>query len=101
MAPSSQTQPSDSDTEFPTRELSLAAFLSLRGYRFELRRDGFTRKGRPRGLWVFEDRDGELWMEIQAFNEGGAKVEPTKFLNEVSTVRELMFEFLGISNKRS
>ncbi len=85
--------------EYSTRELSMAAYLSMNGYMFELHEDGQSRSGHPVGTWVFSDRDGGMGVHIRKFNNGDAKVEPSRFLNEVNSVRKAMFDFLGIKPK--
>lgn len=74
----------------------MAAYLSLNGYLFDLRKDGEARSGHPVGSWQFKDRDGELGGHVQKFNNGEAQVEPDRFLKEVNNVRKAMFRFLDI-----
>lgn len=99
----SEPQPEQHEGEqastYSTRELAMAAFLSLRGYMFELRKDGESQSGHPVGSWIFKDRDEQLGAEVQAYNEGDAKVDPSKFLNEVNSVRKAMFAFLDIPKR--
>ena len=82
------------ETGYATGELAMAAYLSLNGYMFDLRRDGESRTGRPVGSWMFKDRDGELGRHVKKFNGGEARVEPDRFLKEVNNVRKAMFRFL-------
>jgi hypothetical protein len=85
-----------SETGYATRELAMAAYLSLNGYLFDLNREGESRAGHPVGSWRFRDRDGELGTHVQKFNSGEAEVEPDRFLKEVNNVRKALFRFLGI-----
>lgn len=91
-------QPAEDLTEtgYATRELAEAAYLSLNGYMFDMRRDGEARSGHPIGSWMFKDRDGELGDHVKAFKGGDAEVEPDRYLKEVNNVRKAMFRFLDI-----
>lgn len=84
------------ESGYATRELAMAAYLSLNGYMYDLRRDGESRSGHPIGSWMFKDRDGDLGDHVQKFNGGDAEVEPDRFLKEVNNVRKAMFRFLDI-----
>lgn len=82
----------------------MAAYLSMNGYLYRLERNNRDERqphsGHPTGTWVFRDRDGGLGAHIRKFNNSQAKVEPSRFLNEVNSVRNAMFDYLGISPKR-
>lgn len=94
-----QEQDDLTNSGYVTRELAMAAFLSLNGYMYDLRRDGEARTGHPIGAWMFKDRDGELGNLVKKFNAGEAGVEPDRFLKEVNNVRKAMFRFLDIPKR--
>lgn len=95
--PTNQDSAEDlTETGYATRELSMAAYLSLNGYLFDLRQDGESGSGHPIGSWMFKDRDGKLGEHVQKFNKGEAEVEPDRYLKEVGNVRKAMFRFLDI-----
>lgn len=97
--PSTDGAPDLTQSGYVTRELAMAAFLSLNGYMFDLRKEGTSSKGHPIGAWQFKDRDGDLGKEVQKFNKGEAQVEPDRYLKEVNNVRKAMFIFLDIPKR--
>jgi hypothetical protein len=74
--------------------MTLAAYLSLVGFKYELERDGSTAAGHPIASWEFSG-DG-LAVEVKKFTDGAAMVEPDQFFREVRRIRGVLYDFLGL-----
>lgn len=79
---------------FQTSDLALATFLSMHGQSFKLTSDG----GSDRALFVFSPVDDEesslLQSLVKKYNAGTARIEPSKFMREVGSVRGQLYDFL-------
>jgi hypothetical protein len=83
-----------SPSNFKTTDLALATFLSMHGQSFTLSRDGES----ERALFVFNPVDDEenstLRTLVSKYTLGSARVEPSKFMREVGSVRGQLYDFL-------
>ena len=85
------------DGAFQTGDMSLAAVLALNGFSYKLEEDG------RRCRWVFKhslDQEEELDQIVFTYAQNGSLVEPRAYLGEVSRLREEMYRFLGIGDRR-
>lgn len=84
-------------TEYRTGDMTLAAYLCVRGRRYDrLERDGEPNKA----VWVFPDV-GDLIGIVDEFYEGDAEVEPRKFNRSIRKCRDDLYDFLGIGRHRA
>lgn len=80
--------------EFKTTDLALATMLYMKGLTFKMSKIGTT----AQVMFVFkalsttETRD--MKELVARFNDGEARVEPLRFLKEVSVVRKRLYAFL-------
>lgn len=87
-------------TEFKTRDMSLVAYLAVRGRSdYRLERDGGT-AGRPKAIWIFPDI-GDLIGIVDEFYDDDARVEPREFNKSIRRVRDELYDFLGIGRRRN
>ena len=90
---------SRSSDGFRTRDLTLAAHLSLLGYDYRLEREGESGTGHPIGVWVFNPAD-DLDNAIRSFELRTARVEPVRFMRCLTTTRRELLDFLGVKRGR-
>jgi len=86
-----------SDTEeFETRSLSLAAYLICTGHQARMirvtRLDGQTVK--PFGAWRFA-ATSRLKLEVEAYHEGQAKVDPQTYHRVLTDTRNAVMDFVS------
>lgn len=84
---------------YKTTDLTLAAFLRLRGCEAEVVKDGERKGGHPVGAWVFGDTP-EVRELVRVYERGEAQVEPKGFHDAINRYREELFQVLGIGRKR-
>ncbi len=82
-----------------TTDLAMATYLIMQGHTASMEQVseaiGQERPNHPQGAWVF-DATPELAEQVEAFNEGEARVEPSAFQAQLNTTRRAMFKFLGM-----
>jgi len=89
------------DGVYKTGDMAEAAVLSMHGMTpsFERNTDG----GRQLAIFVFRfgQQDDEEFFEdlISEIKSSSCKVEPRRFTRELTHVRVLMYEFLGVDGR--
>jgi len=76
-----------------TTDLTLASYLSLEGFEYDLVSDGQLPNGQPAGAWMF-DPHPKLTGTIEEFRNNNAEVEPQAFHRMLSRTRKELFKFL-------
>jgi hypothetical protein len=94
-----ETSPSKEDNrKFVITDLTLSAFLILKGHKADMIRKGETGRGHPIGGWSF-DSTPELKNLVMEYNQGKTEVEPRDFHNALSNTRSKLLDFLGVRKK--
>lgn len=87
----------EADGAFQTQDLTLAVILASSSFEYRLG------KVDQRCMWTFVpniDRDEELDALVFAYAQHGLKVEPRRFVADMARMREEMYRFLGIGDRR-
>ena len=91
---STQMTQQPAQEEFKTTDLALATMLYMKGLTFKLSRIGST----DQVMFVFkalsQNELRDMKQMVALFNEQEARVEPLRFLKEVSVVRKRLYAFL-------
>lgn len=81
----------DGDGKFRTRDLPLAAYLTLNGHDHI----GMEKRGRI-GYWVF-NRNPELDQLVKTYGKGHVCLNLKAFMDCVADVRSDLYSYLGIN----
>jgi hypothetical protein len=80
--------------EFKTTDLALATMLHMNGLTFKLSRIGSTDQVMFTFKPLSDNEARDMEVLVGRFKEREARVEPLKFLKEVSAVRNRLYAFL-------
>ena len=86
--------------EYLTTDMTLATYLIMKKYTYNLVRHGKSKSGYPIGAWVFPNGD-QLKADISLYDQGLAKVDPKSFHRSLTTTRRELFSELGIGGARA
>lgn len=78
-----------------TSDLTLATFLTIRGYEPRMVRGRTRNGGRPICFFDFDETD-EVSALVQEFEEGRACIEPRRFYATLKETRRSAFSYLGM-----
>lgn len=78
-----------------TSDMTLAAYLSLHGFDYDLVPNPDGTDPKRAVLWSFRDRDGEVADCASIFQRGEARVEPERFQRELTATRRRLFDHLN------